>query len=77
MANIRKSISEERPFVSHSMGVHPRDAEKCREAMKRHGCDCTVNERGQAMAFSQKGRNDAMKFFGVGDRDGGYGDHTG
>ena len=77
MANIRKSISEERPFISNSMGVNPRDAAKCREAMKRQGCACTVNEKGQVVAHSHKGRNDAMKFFGMGDRDAGYSDHTG
>lgn len=77
MANIKKAISEERPWVSRSMGVHRQDAEATREAMKRHGCDCTVNEKGFVVATSYKGRNDAMKFFGMGDRDGGYGDHTG
>lgn len=59
------------------MGVHAKDAAKCREAMKRHGCSCTVNERGFVVAHSYKGRNDAMKFFGKGDLDAGYGDHTG
>ncbi len=75
--NSREAICEKNPWVSRSMGVSPDQVKQVREEMKRHGVRAQVSDRGEIVCTSKAARNDAMKFFGVVDRDGGYSDHTG
>jgi len=73
----RNAICEKNPWVSRSMGVHKSKIEAANKAAKEHGCRHRYNDQGFVVATSRAARNDAMKFHGMGDRDGGYGDHTG
>lgn len=75
--NSREAICEKNPWTSRSMGVHPDQVKEVREDMKRHGVRAQLTNDGQIVCTSKAARNDAMKYFGVVDRDGGYGDHTG
>lgn len=59
------------------MGVHPRDIEKTREDIKKSGGRFELNEKGFVVATSKAGHNDALKFFGQVNKDGGFGDYTG
>jgi hypothetical protein len=72
-----KSNSEKRPWVSNSLGVHPRQVKDANEAARKQGSRHHYNEKGQAVAHSQAARNDAMKMQNSVDYEGGYGDHTG
>lgn len=75
--NNRKAICEKHPWVSKSLGVHKSQVKETAEALKRAGARCEVDGEGRIVARSNAARNDAIKFFGLVDRDGGYGDHTG
>jgi hypothetical protein len=72
-----KSISEKRPWTSNSCGVHPRQVRDANEKAKKNGFRHRYNDKGQAVANSQSGRNDAMKMQRSVDYEGGWGDHTG
>ena len=78
MGSNTQSISEKNPWVSNSMGCNPKDREKHMEDLRKHGVkNVEINEKGQLIAYSQKGRNEALKAYGMIDRDGGYGQYTG
>ena len=73
-----KAISEKRPWVSNSIGCHPSDVKEHNEALREMGVkNAYVNEKGQAVAHSEKGRNELMKAYRMFDKDAGYGQHSG
>lgn len=73
----RSAICSKNPWKSNSMGVHPKDIPNAIEAVKKQGGRFGFDNKGFVVADTQAGRNDALRFFGMGDRDAGYGDHTG
>ena len=73
----KEKVREKKPFVSHSLGVHPADIEKTREQVKQEGGRFDFNEHGFVVATSKAGHNDALKFFNRVNSDGGFGDYTG
>ena len=72
-----KSISEKRPWTSHSLGVHPKDVKEANEVAKHHGFRHRYNEKGHPECHSNAARRDATKMGISIDYDGGYSDHTG
>lgn len=72
-----ENVSQKKPFISHSLGVHPSQIKATLEQVKREGGRFTFNEGGFVVAESKAGHNDALKFFGKVNPDGGFGDYTG
>jgi hypothetical protein len=70
----RRTICSKHPWVSKSCGVHPRRVDYVNKKAVRMGMDFQVNKKGFATATSAKGKKDAMRYFGMHNNDGGYGD---
>jgi hypothetical protein len=70
----RSTLCSKNPWMSRSVGVHPRRAAEVNATAKSMGMDFRINEKGFATATSPKGKKDAMRYFGMQNRDGGYGD---
>lgn len=73
-----KSISEKKPWRSNSIGCPRAQVKEHNEALRKLGIkNAYIDSNGQAVAHSQKGRNELMKAYGKLDRDAGYGQHSG
>lgn len=70
----RRSICSKKPWVSKSLGVHPKRQKVVNKLARKMGMDFHINERGFATATSAKGKRDAQKYFGMPNVDAGYGD---
>ncbi len=70
----RSTLCSKNPWMSRSVGVHPKRAAEVNATAKSLGMDFKINEKGFATASSAKGKKDAMRYFGMHNQDGGYGD---
>ena len=63
------------PLTSLAMSCHPDQAGEYNAAMQAHGVQgVEYDQRGRCKITSRRGRVQAMRAFGLHDRDGGYGD---
>jgi len=70
----RRTICSKNPWVSKSIGVHPKRRSEVNQTAAKLGMDFQINERGFATATSAKGKRDAQKYFAMTNVDAGYGD---
>ena len=71
-------IDESRPWVSDNCRVHPEFVQQANAELKHRGVqNAMFDERGRAVAHSQTGRNEILKYMGFIDKSGGYRDYTG
>jgi hypothetical protein len=77
MSDTRTAISENKPWVSQSMGCHPSQSKQFNEDMREAGIKCArMRDDGALECTSNKSRNQVMEFRKMFDRDGGYGNRT-
>ena len=62
------------PLHCSASGVDPTQAGAASDIMARHGCPTEFTSSGEAIYTDQTHRRKALKFLGLHDRDGGYGD---
>ena len=71
-------IDEYRPWVSENVRIDPKAVREANEMLKHRGVqNAGFDDKGRAVAHSNKGRNEILKFMGYRDNDAGYGQHNG
>jgi hypothetical protein len=71
-------IDEANPWHSSNARIHPDYVKEANEDLRKRGVvNAGFDNDGRAIAHSQKGRNEILKYLGYVDKSGGYNDYTG